>query len=159
MPWITYWSLWRWAPSCRHSIFEIQMLCPNAASAVAGQLYWHTASICHSHILKLISVALTYLCAFPQVGAATAYYDFGVKLLGRTGALLLGSIFIIAWLNLRSVPRLTSMPVSWLDVSHKVVDVDIWQSLQCHARKGRTLINECSFCYITAMMHLMRQWE
>lgn len=38
-----------------------------------------------------------------QVGAAAAFADTGKLVAARTGYLLLGSILIIAWLNLRSV--------------------------------------------------------
>ena len=46
-------------------------------------------------------VQILKLFASLQVAAAAAYSDTGAVALSNTGTLLLGSIFIIAWLNLR----------------------------------------------------------
>jgi hypothetical protein len=57
----------------------------------------------------------------PQVGAASAYSEVGALCWARFAALLIGAIFVIAWLNLRynlqlvrSNHRLSVCVVAWL---------------------------------------------
>ncbi len=49
----------------------------------------------HNHEQLIVCLLLS------QIGAALAYYETGAFAAGRCGGLLLGSICIIAWLNLR----------------------------------------------------------